>query len=378
MRSRRQETPSLLKQLFPVPTGNNGWEVVCDVADKLSGDLLKFEELTRANKANISSVSRYFADARVRRLVQMLLDTERMPFVSPRTNVTAETLFPDLAAFRKVIRFVSVAMFHTAGTGRSRDCARLVNVGMRIAIAPASDVLIGTLVSIACQSLLLRQIVFLAPLLDADDLDSIAKVFHQTVTNRAGYAAAFQGECKYFISIVGELNTSNLSDLAGPDDDEKQQYLELAANKARFDAAKSDALDFTRTELAEVLRCLENPMRYEAKVLQPQNVDARLIAGILLPGSMPSLRRVFVMLTELRMTALYCSAWAFRKRTLSWPVRLDDVATRDLCKELVSDQAFVLEQSPGFDGIRIRSAGIPPVPGEQRQAVTVPATPKPS
>ena len=89
MRSNRQETPSLLKQLFPVPTGNNGWEVVCDVADKLTGDLLKFEDLTRANKANISSVSRYFADARVRRLVQMLLDTERMPFVSPRTNVTA-------------------------------------------------------------------------------------------------------------------------------------------------------------------------------------------------------------------------------------------------------------------------------------------------
>jgi len=378
MRSNRQETPSLLKQLFPIPTGNNAWEVVCDVADKLTGDLLKFEELTQANKANISSVSRYFADSRARQLVQLLSGTERMPFVSPRTSVNLETLFPDLAAFRKVVRFVSVAMFHAAGTGRSRDCARLVNVGMRIALAPASDVLIGALVSLACQSLLVRQIAILAPLLDADDLDSIAKVLHQTGANRDRYATAFQGECKYFISIVGELNTSNLSDLAGPDDDDRRQYLEVAGNKSRLDAAKSDALDFARTELAEVLRCLANPMRYEAKVLQPQNVDARLIAGILLPGSMPSLRRVLVMLTELRMTALYCSAWAYRKRTLTWPARLDDIAPRDLCKELVSEKTFTLEKSPRFDAICIRSEGISAADGQQRQIITVPATPKPS
>lgn len=378
MRSNRQETPSLLKQLFPVPTGNNGWEVVCDVADKLSGDLLKFEELTRANKANISSVSRYFADARVRRLVQMLLDTERMPFVSPRTNVTAETLFPDLAAFRKVIRFVSIAMFHAAGTGRSRECARLANVGMRIAIAPASDVLIGALVSLACQSLLIRQIVFLAPLLDADDLDASAKVLHQCVANRAVYATAFQGEYRYFISMVGKLDSNNLGDLAGPDGDARRQYDELAGNKARFDGAISDALDFARNELADVLRIIENPARYDASSPMAKNLDAQLIAGILLPVSKPSLGRLLILLTEVRMTALYCSAWAYRKRTLTWPARLDEFAPKDLCKELVSDQAFALEQSPGFDAIRIKSAGTPPVLGEQRQAVTVPATPKPS
>ena len=377
MPSMRQESPSLLKQLFPNPTGNNGWEDGCDVADKLTGDLLKFDELTRANKANISSVSRYFADNRARNVVRLLLDTERMPFVSPRTSVNLETLFPDLAAFRKVVRFVSVAMFHAAGTGRSRDCARLVNVGMRIAIAPASDVLIGTLVSIACQSIILRQIVSLAPLIDADDLDAIAKVLHQGVATRAVYAAAFQSEYRFFISTVGKLETSNL-DLASPDDDDKRLYDELAGNKARFDAAKSDALDYARAELADVLRCIENPMRYDAKVREPQNQDSRLITNILLPVSMPSLGRVFALLTEVRMTALYCSAWAYRKRTLTWPARLDDVATRDLCKELVSDQVFVLEQPPGFDGIRIRSAGIPAADGQERQIITVPATPKPS
>ena len=377
MPSLRQESPSLLKQLFPNPTGNNGWEVVCDVADKLTGDLLKFDELTRANKANISSVSRYFADIRARNVVRLLLNTERMPFISPRTSVNLETLFPDLAAYRKVVRFVSVAMFHAAGTGRSRDCARLVNVGMRIAIAPASDVLIGTLVSIACQSIILRQIVSLAPLIDADDLDAIAKVLHQGAATRVVYAAAFQSEYRFFISTVGKLETSNL-DLAGPDDDDKRLYDELAGNKARFDAAKSDALDYSRAELADVLRCIENPIRYDAKVREPQNLDSRLITNILLPVSMPSLGRVLALLTEVRMTALYCSAWAYRKRTLTWPARLDDVATRDLCKELVTDQAFALEQPPGFDGIRIRSAGIPAADGQQRQVITVPATPKPS
>ena len=373
----RQDKPSLRQQLFPIPTGHNGWEVVCDVADKLTGDLLKFEELTRANKANISSVSRYFADSSARNVVRLLLDTERMPFVSPRTSVNLETLFPDLAAFRQVVRFISVAMFHAAGTGRSRECARLVNVGMRIAIAPAPDVLIGTLVSIACQSIILRQIVSLAPLIDADDLDAIAKVLHQGVTSRAGYAAAFQSEYRFFISTVGNLETSNL-DLAGPDEDAKRLYDELARNKARFEAAKSDALDYARAQLADILRIVEDPMRYDAKIREPQNQDSRLITNILLPVSMPSLGRVLALLTEVRMTGLYCSAWAYRKRTLTWPARLDEFAPRDLVKEIVSDQALILEQSPGFDGIRIRSSGIPASDGQERQTITVPATPKPS
>ena len=373
----RQDKPSLRQQLFPIPTGHNGWEVVCDVADKLTGDLLKFEELTRANKANISSVSRYFADSSARNVVRLLLDTERMPFVSPRTSVNLETLFPDLAAFRQVVRFISVAMFHAAGTGRSRECARLVNVGMRIAIAPAPDVLIGTLVSIACQSIILRQIVSLAPLIDADDLDAIAKVLHQGVTSRAGYAAAFQSEYRFFISTVGNLETSNL-DLAGPDEDAKRLYDELARNNPRFEAAKSDALDYARAQLADILRIVEDPMRYDAKIREPQNPDTRRITNILLPVSMPSLGRVLALLTEVRMTALYCSAWAFRKRTLTWPARLDEFAPRDLVKEIVSDQALILEQSPGFDGIRIRSSGIPASDGQERQTITVPATPKPN
>lgn len=374
----RQDSPSLLKQLFPNPTGNNGWEIVCDVADRLTGDLLKFEELTQANKADISNVSRYFADNRARQLVQVLLGTERMPFVSPRTNVSAETLFPDLAAFRKVIRFVSITLFHMAGTGRSRECAQLFRVGMRIAQAPASDVLIGTLVSIACQAILTKQIVNVAPLLHADDLEGVARVLHQGVANRASYANAFQAEYKFFITMVGKLDITNISDLAGPDGDARRQYVELMENKARFDAAITDSLDFARAELGEVLRRIDNPQRYDGKALLPNNQDARLIAGILMPVSMPSLGRVIRMLTELRMTAMYCSAWAFRKRTLSWPARLEDIAPRDLCKELVSEKTFTLEKSPGFDAIRIRSEGIPPVEGEERLVLTIPQTPKPS
>lgn len=374
----RQDTESLLKQLFPNPTGNNGWEVVCDVSIRLTGDLLKFEELARANNTNIGTVRNYFSNPRARQLVQLLISTERMPFVSPRTSITVETLFPDLAAFRKVIRFISFAMFHMAGTGRSRECAQLFRVGMRIAMAPAPEILIGALVSIACQSILIRQMVVLGPLLDADDLDGVAKVLHQSATNRSSYSAAFQAEYKYVISMVGKLDTTNLGDLAGPDGDARRQYDELTGNKARFDSAKSDALDFARTELGEIIRCIDNPLRYDAKVLLPQNLDARVITAVIMPVSMPTLGRVFGLLTELRMVGLYCATWAFRKRTLSWPARLDDVAPRDLCKELVSDKPFTLEKAHGFDAIRIKSEGIPAPEGQERQVITVPTTPKPS
>jgi hypothetical protein len=371
-----QDSPSLLKQLFPNPTGNNGWEVVCDVADKLTGDLLKFDELTRANKANISSVSRYFADSRARQLVQFLLDTERMPFVSPRTNVTAETLFPDFAAFRKVVRFVSVAMFHMAGTGRSRDCARLVNVGMRIAIAPAPEFHIGTLVAIACQSILIRQITLIAPLLEAEDLDSISRILHQAVSQRSGYLAAYRVEHRFFINTMTKIETWISDYRPGDSPEAEREIKDFVGNPARWETAKAEAMDFARAELAEILRCIDLPIRFNTNRREPQNPDARMLIDAILPVSTPSLGRLFSNLTVLRMTALYCSAWAFRKRTLTWPARLDDVASKDLCKELVSDQAFVLEQSPGFDAIRIRSAGLPAARGQERQVLTVPELPK--
>ncbi len=376
MRTISQDSPSLLKHLFPNPTGNNGWEVVCDVADRLTGDLLKFDELTRANKANISSVSRYFADSRARQLVQFLLDTERMPFVSPRTNVTAETLFPDFAAFRKVVRFVSVAMFHMAGTGRSRDCARLVNVGMRIAIAPAPEFHIGTLVAIACQSILIRQIALIALLLEAEDLDSISRILHQAVSQRSGYLAAYRVEHRFFINTMTKIETWISDYRPGDSPEAEREIKDFVGNPARWEAAKAKAMDFARAELAKILRCIDLPIRFNTNRREPQNPDARMLIDAILPVSTPSLGRLFSNLTVLRMTALYCSAWAFRKRTLTWPTRLDDVATRDLCKELVSDQAFVLEQSPGGDAIRIRSAGIPAARGQERQILTVPELPK--
>jgi hypothetical protein len=80
MRTISQDSPSLLKQLFPNPTGTNGWEVVCDVADRLAGDLRKFEEFVAARKQSIADVNRYFSDSRVRKIVTMLLETERMNY----------------------------------------------------------------------------------------------------------------------------------------------------------------------------------------------------------------------------------------------------------------------------------------------------------
>ena len=85
---------------------------------------------------------------------------------------------------------------------------------------------------------------------------------------------------------------------------------DLADNKARFNGAISDALDMSRNELADVLRCIDNPVRFDASSSEPKNRDAKLIAGILLPVSEQSLGRLLGLLTELRMLGLYYSAWA--------------------------------------------------------------------
>jgi hypothetical protein len=117
-------------------------------------------------------------------------------------------------------------------------------------------------------------------------------------------------------------------------------------------------------------------MLYIATGPEAQTTDARFIHDVLAPSYRWTLEQIIRLFTELRLAGLFCSAWAHRKRTLTWPARLDEIAPRDLCKEIVSDQAFVLEQSPGFDAIRIRSTGLPAARGQERQVLTVPELPK--
>ena len=374
-----QDSPSLLKQLFPNPTGNNGWEVVCDVADRLTGDLRKFEEFVAVHKQSIADVNRYFSDSRVRKIVAMLLDTERMNFVSHRTKPEASTTFPDLAACRRVIRFICIAMFHAAGNGRSRDATKLFLVGMRIAGAPISDVFagingIGTTMSGYAR--LLRWMISLAPLLDADDLETVSRGLQNPFSNRAVFVNAFDAAYKAFVRTILELDSSFTSFALKNEADTKRRFQDLAGNRPRFDTAKSETLDFVRRELDYVAKCVQSPTLYVATGPEAQTPDARFIYDVLAPSYRWTLEQLVQLFTELRLAGLFCSAWAFRKRTLTWPARLDDVASKDLCKEIVSEQAFVLEQSPGFDSIRIKSAGLPPARGQERQTLTVPELPK--
>lgn len=379
MPTMRQESPSLLKQLFPNPTGNNGWEAVCDVADKLTGDLRKFEEFVAARKQSIDDVNRYFSDSRVRKIVTMLLATERMNFVSHRTKLETSTTFPDLAACKRVIRFICIAMFHAAGNGRSRDATKLFLVGIRIGGAPITDVFagingIGTTMSGYAR--LLRWMITLAPLLDADDVETVSRGLQIPFSNRAIFVNAFDAEYKGFIRTISNLDSSFTSFALKNDSDTKRRFLEFAGNGPRFGTAKSETLDFVRRELDYVVKCVQSPTLYVATGPEVQTPDARFIYDVLAPNYRWTLEQLLQLFTELRLTGLYCSAWAFRKQTLTWPARLDDVAAKDFLKEIVSDQAFALEQSPGFDGIRIRSAGIPAARGQERQVLTVPELPK--
>lgn len=369
---------SLRRLLFPEPTSNNGWEVVCDVADRLQGDLLTFEELTVAKTMTLSAVSRYFMNREAQRLVTLLLETARLPFVSPRKEIDFKSTFPDFGAFRKIIRFLSIAMFHAAGTGRSRDTVKLFEAGIRISFAPAGEALIGTLVSIACQSTLLRRVVLLAPLLGPDDLDRLGATMQACVENRAGYIRSFEAEVGSYLRYIESISEENISEKLEPDADSQKIFDALARNNARLNAAKNEATDYARSELYRYVSILEHPYGWDNRRRTPAGDGARVLTEFMMSDKMRILFRILSIQTEHRMIALYCKAWAYRKRTLAWPLKLTDISPQHHCTELVSTAMLRLEVVPGADAIRIQSAGLPALDGETRQLIAVPQTPKSS
>jgi hypothetical protein len=197
----------------------------------------------------------------------MLFDTERMNFVSHRTKLETSATFPDLAACRRVIRFICIAMFHAAGNGRSRDATKLFLVGMRIAGAPITDVFVGINgigTTMSGYARILRWMIATAPLLDADDLETVSRGLHEPFSNRAAFVNMFDAEYKAFVRTVSELDSTYSSFALKNDMDTNRRFQDLAGNGPRFDTAKSEVLDFARRELDYVIKCIQSPTLYVA------------------------------------------------------------------------------------------------------------------
>lgn len=139
---------SAFQQLFPNPTGKNGYEELV-----LAGEMLKrskaFAELEAAQPPALSLRRRVLNDPAVRQVRGLVQVGLAKPLVSPRKELRPETLMPDFALIRALGRLLTHEMYVYLADGRTSSAITTYEELLRLCDATRGDALIGGLVGAA-------------------------------------------------------------------------------------------------------------------------------------------------------------------------------------------------------------------------------------
>ncbi|MFM7320617.1 MAG: hypothetical protein ACKO5K_03705 [Armatimonadota bacterium] len=363
----------IFPKLFPRPTGRNGWERVVQVADRLSGTAWdEFEALPSA-QLDRDRTRRLMRTAPMAELRDDLLAASGMPFVSPRTSMDFRTELPDLASFRKVARFLAAVLFDAAAGGNRRDVVPIAESGMRIARAVRGEAVIGTLVAVAAETILLRRIVQIAPLLSEADADGLGLGLLALARDRTPWREGFERESRMLIGMLGASDRSGtretLEEEANP---ETRAIARLFGDGAEAAVARARAMDRVRQSLAQTLGQLDDPARYGAAAPPPSKDPTDRMIDAILPATHRVVGRILQVATEERLTGLYLRAWAARRRRLEWPPTLAGLAGPEDLRQVAAAAPIEYAVLPDGDAVVLRARPIPTGPEDPGRPIQVP------
>jgi hypothetical protein len=176
-----QENLSVFRQLFPEPTGQNGYEELVQAGDLMWNNVAV--RAATATGATLETKRRALADPDVKRALALVRRGLNKPVRSPRTEFTPATLFPEFAPLRGLARLLAVEQYVALADGRTGDAISALRDGMRMAHAPKGDVLIGALVGVAMDGVVLNRLARHLDQMSARDCDrlvALAREYLQT------------------------------------------------------------------------------------------------------------------------------------------------------------------------------------------------------
>lgn len=148
---------SLLRQVVPRPTGQNGYEEFLAAADIVSSprvrEALAAWDVHRADLSHARQVAQLAQPAFA--LVRQGL---RKPVFEPRGQLDFTMRFPELPGFRALARAYSAEVWVRFADGEPRLAVRAAVEGLRFSRAISCSLLIHDLVSLACKAILFAEL----------------------------------------------------------------------------------------------------------------------------------------------------------------------------------------------------------------------------
>ena len=140
---------SVLRTLFPMPTGTNGYEDLV-LAGELARTSKALESATRPS-ATLTAKRAAVADPAVRKSLALLRAGLEKPIHAPRSP-SGDSTFEAFSLLRTLGRLISIEIYVSLADGRIGDSVTALRDGLRLGYSVQKDMIIGGMVGAAIDS----------------------------------------------------------------------------------------------------------------------------------------------------------------------------------------------------------------------------------
>ena len=158
-------------QLFPKPTGNNGYEDFV-----LAGDLARQQEAATDYEqvsATLGAKRRFVSTPESRKAMQLMYSGMNKQILPPQGIIDENTLFPEFAGFRAVARIVNLHIYVSLADGQINPALDDLQSILRLGYHVQSTSFISGLVGIAIDSIGLAALAKHIPQFSVRDCDRL-------------------------------------------------------------------------------------------------------------------------------------------------------------------------------------------------------------
>jgi len=387
-------------QLFPHPTGDNGYEDAVRAGDLIFQNKILDAATSRDATLTQKRAALVLPEAQ-RALALLRAGLNRPAIQSPYTSYNAGTLFPQFARFRALARLLSVEQYVLLADGKTAQAVDNFFDGLRLGNVSKGEVLIGGLVGVAVDAIVTSAICKRLDMLSARDCDRLAGGVRQYLAQPDRSIDAFETENKYYTTgVINELLrdiSAFANGLAPTYEEGETPDLETAAliaelQKMDRDKAAREALAdvvrrYSDNATAQAIASLRDPSLPPPK--PPSGAERATLAYRLAQGTTPiytqAASKFQTVRAQTQLLGVHGAVRRFRWEHNRLPASLAELPRiGDLIRDPFTGQPLIYKKT-GETTFELSSAG--PLPRDdngyyiengKRTPVTVPTAPRPA
>lgn len=376
--------PSAFQQLFPQPTGLNGYEEIV-----MAGELARGSETIAAaleKNATLAAKRRTLAEPGNVEALRLLRVGLSKPIRSPFATFQPETLFPHFAAIRQLARLLAVEQYVLFADGKTGVAIDSLRDGLRLSALIKGDLIIGGLTGIAMDRMMLDHFAGHLDQLSARDCERLLALVRESLSAPDPAQAALETERTYALGVVERMRgkPSEIADTAGEDapEDARGEIEAVRANPAAAQAVIEQLAALVNAQYAAQLAALRLPpwKRPGPKLLQDPSPAGRIAQTFLYVTVQvtPQFTRDQALV---QILGVHAAIRRFRWENDRLPESLDELRLGDLAVDPFTGRPLIYRRT-GETAYELSSTGRPDRQGEivagEGTPVTLPFSPRPT